>query len=42
MAKEMCNLIGDKQLGCATGTIQDFGPDFGLTGMLELMAGVRR
>ncbi|MGH3678636.1 MAG: MCE family protein [Mycobacterium sp.] len=40
MAKELCNLIGDKQLGCATGTLKDYGPDFGLTGMLELMAGV--
>ena len=40
-AKELCNLIGDKQLGCATGTIQDYGPDFGITGMLDLMAGVR-
>ncbi|MFA4081381.1 MCE family protein [Mycobacteroides salmoniphilum] len=42
LAKEVCNLIGDKQLGCATGTIRDYGPDFGLTGMLELMAGDHR
>jgi virulence factor Mce-like protein len=41
MAKEVCNLIGDKQLGCSTGTIQDYGPDFGVSGMLELMAGVQ-
>lgn len=41
LSKEMCNLIGLKQLGCATGTLGDYGPDFGLTGMLELMAGVR-
>lgn len=39
MAKEICNLVGDKQLGCATGTLKDYGPDFGLTGMLRLMAG---
>ncbi|MGB3483247.1 MAG: MCE family protein [Mycobacterium sp.] len=37
--KEICNLIGVKQLGCATGTIRDYGPDFGLNGMFELMAG---
>lgn len=36
--KEMCNLLGVKQLGCATGTLQDYGPDFGLTEMLDLMA----
>ncbi|OBY32374.1 MCE family protein [Mycolicibacter kumamotonensis] len=36
--KEICNLMGLKQLGCATGTLQDYGPDFGLTGMLDLMA----
>lgn len=39
--KEICNLIGKKQLGCATGTLRDYGPDFGLTGMLNLMAGVQ-
>ncbi|MUM21416.1 MCE family protein [Mycobacterium sp. CBMA271] len=39
LAKEMCNLMGLRQLGCATGTLRDYGPDFGLTGMLELMAG---
>lgn len=38
LAKEMCNLMGLKQLGCATGTPQDYGPDFGLTSMLDLMA----
>lgn len=42
MAKEICNLIGLKQLGCATGTLSDYGPDFGLTGMLELMGGAPR
>lgn len=38
--KEMCNLLGMRQLGCATGTIQDFGPDFGVTDMLEGLAGL--
>ncbi|MGV0634787.1 MCE family protein [Mycolicibacillus trivialis] len=37
-AKEMCNLMGLKQLGCATGTLKDYGPDFGLNQMLDLMA----
>lgn len=37
LAKEMCNLMGLKQLGCATGTLQDYGPDFGMTEMLDLM-----
>ncbi len=36
-AKEVCNLMGLKQLGCATGTLKDYGPDFGLTAMLDLM-----
>ena len=35
--KEVCNLLQLKQLGCATGTILDYGPDFGLGSMLELM-----
>jgi hypothetical protein len=35
--KELCNLMGIKQLGCATGTLQDYGPDFGLTSMMDLM-----
>jgi phospholipid/cholesterol/gamma-HCH transport system substrate-binding protein len=39
-AKEMCNLLGMRQLGCATGTIQDFGPDFGVTSMLQGLAGL--
>lgn len=38
--KELCNLLGMKQLGCATGTIADFGPDFGVTSMLEGLAGM--
>lgn len=36
--KEICNLVGLRQLGCSTGTIQDFGPDFGLTYVLDGMA----
>lgn len=40
-AKEVCNLVGAKQLGCATGTLADYGPDFGIPGMLEVMAGTR-
>lgn len=39
LAKEICNLINKKQLGCATGTALDYGPDFGLSMMLDLMAG---
>lgn len=35
--KEICNLMGLKQLACATGTLQDYGPDFGLGSMLDLM-----
>ncbi|MDR3664761.1 MAG: MCE family protein [Mycobacterium sp.] len=35
--KELCSLMGLKQLGCATGTLQDYGPDFGLGSMLDLM-----
>lgn len=27
--KEICNLMGLRQLGCSTGTIQDFGPTSG-------------
>ncbi len=38
--KELCNLLGMRQLGCATGTITDFGPDFGVTSMLEGLAGL--
>jgi phospholipid/cholesterol/gamma-HCH transport system substrate-binding protein len=36
--KEICNLMGLRQLGCSTGTIQDYGPDFGLTYVLDGMA----
>lgn len=37
MGKEICNLMGLRQLACATGTLQDYGPDFGLGSMLNLM-----
>lgn len=42
MVKEVCNVLGLRQLGCATGTLQDFGPDFGISDMLEAMATVPR
>lgn len=35
--KDICNLMGLKQLGCATGTLRDYAPDFGLGTMLNLM-----
>ncbi|CAM4366527.1 virulence factor Mce family protein [Mycobacterium basiliense] len=38
LTKEVCNLMGLRQLGCSTGTLQDFGPDFGLTYVLDGMA----
>lgn len=37
LTKEMCNLLGLRQLGCSSGTLADYGPDFGLTSMLDLM-----
>jgi phospholipid/cholesterol/gamma-HCH transport system substrate-binding protein len=47
MMKEICNLAAIRDLGCATGTITDYGPDFGVKfladgafGLLERMAGV--
>jgi phospholipid/cholesterol/gamma-HCH transport system substrate-binding protein len=47
MMKEFCNLAGIRDLGCATGTITDYGPDFGVQilsdgafSLLERMAGV--
>jgi virulence factor Mce-like protein len=36
--KEVCNLMHLRQLGCNTGTLQDFGPDFGLSYMLDGLA----
>lgn len=37
-AKEVCNLMHRRQLGCSTGTLQDYGPDFGLTYVLDGLA----
>lgn len=37
MTKEVCNILGLRQLGCRTGTIRDLGPDFGITSVLEAM-----
>jgi virulence factor Mce-like protein len=42
LLKEVCNVLGLRQLGCATGTLSDFGPDFGITDMLEGMAGLAK
>lgn len=36
--KEICNMMGLRQLGCSTGTLQDFGPDWGLTYILDGLA----
>lgn len=33
--KEMCNLMHLRQLGCSTGTLADFGPDFGVSYILD-------
>lgn len=33
--KEMCNMMHLRQLGCGTGTLADYGPDFGLTYILD-------
>ncbi|MGV0738631.1 MlaD family protein [Mycobacterium syngnathidarum] len=37
MTKEVCNILGLRQLGCRTGSIRDLGPDFGMTNVLEAM-----
>ncbi|MFD4459714.1 MCE family protein [Nocardia sp. NPDC058480] len=42
MVKEVCNILGLRQLGCSTGTLQDFGPNFGITDMLEAMSRLPR
>ncbi|MGW4365840.1 MCE family protein [Nocardia takedensis] len=42
MVKEVCSILGLRQLGCSTGTLQDFGPDFGITDMLEAMSRLPR
>lgn len=34
-SKEICNLMHLRQLGCSTGTLQDYGPDFGLTYIID-------
>ena len=36
--KEICNLMHLRQLGCSTGTLQDFGPDFGVSYILDGLA----
>lgn len=33
--KEVCNLMHLRQLGCSTGTLKDFGPDFGVSYILD-------
>jgi virulence factor Mce-like protein len=33
--KELCNMMHLRQLGCGTGTLADYGPDFGLTYVLD-------
>ncbi len=35
MTKEVCNILGLRQLGCRTGSIRDLGPDFGITSVLD-------
>ncbi|MFI6865507.1 MCE family protein [Nocardia sp. NPDC050406] len=37
MTKEVCNILGLRQLGCSTGNMSDMGPDFGITSVLEAM-----
>ncbi|RDI45038.1 MCE family protein [Nocardia mexicana] len=39
MLKSVCNLLGLRELGCATGTARDMGPDFGIGQMLAVIAG---
>lgn len=39
LVKEVCNVLGLRELGCATGTLRDFGPDFGVSAMLNGLAG---
>ncbi|MET8654921.1 MCE family protein [Nocardia aurea] len=38
MVKEICNLLQLNSLGCATGTMRDMGPDFGITAILTGLA----
>lgn len=37
MTKEVCNILGLRQLGCRTGSIRDLGPEFGVTTVLDAM-----
>ncbi|MEV0542738.1 MCE family protein [Nocardia salmonicida] len=39
MVKEVCNLLQLQNHGCATGTMRDMGPDFGITAILAGIAG---
>ncbi|WP_405183043.1 MCE family protein [Nocardia sp. NBC_01377] len=41
MVKEICNLVGLSNLGCATGTMRDMGPDFGITAILQALAAAK-
>lgn len=38
MVKELCNLLQLQSLGCATGSMRDLGPDFGITAILTALA----
>ncbi|MFC8043347.1 MCE family protein [Nocardia sp. NPDC057353] len=38
MVKEICNLLQLQNLGCATGSMRDMGPDFGITAILAGLA----
>ena len=42
MTKEVCNILGLRQLGCRTGSVRDLGPDFGVTSVLEAMTRLDR
>ncbi|MFF2554028.1 MCE family protein [Nocardia sp. NPDC058058] len=42
MTKEVCNILGLRQLGCSTGNVTDMGPDFGITSVLEAMTRMNR
>ncbi|NNH68541.1 MCE family protein [Nocardia uniformis] len=42
MTKEVCNILGLRQLGCSTGNFSDMGPDFGVTSVLEAMTKMNR
>lgn len=42
LVKEVCNILGLRHLGCATGTLQDFGPDLGMASILTAMAEMPR